>query len=372
MIRNLKVTLGNAYPVLRISFFSWIKSKRFLILEKRLIVVGFFLLLTLVIQSKNISDSKKTVSPQKRNENLIVAQNKIKGGEWKIVGIGNGQDIADLPKIKAGAVINVEDGKVLWSKNIEQKISPASLSKLATSMVALDLEKLDKQIEVSKEASEQTPTKLGLKTGEKLRLDEAISATILTSANDAAETIASSIGKSIGGNGTDDFMDLVNIKLERLGAKNSHFTTATGLDEEQHFSTVADLAIIGREAYKNYPYISEVAAQTFKRLEPNSSHKVFDLPNWNALLGTYPGVNGLKIGYTENSGHSTLVTANQGGVNLMAIVIGANSIENREIAAASLLNYGFSNYGIDPFPLSQLDLIKRFEDWRRQLSLATN
>ncbi len=253
--------------------------------------------------------------------------------------------------------------------NLKQKIAPASLSKLATVTTALDIAKGDLPIFIMQTAADQIPTKLGLIQGEILRLDEAIAAAVMTSANDATEAIAHSLGQGLGG-GDSKFMELVNLKLKKLGAVDSNFTTATGLDDSSHYSTIYDLALVAHNAKVNYPVVSADAASLYKRLDANQNHKLYDLPNWNALLGTYPGVDGLKIGYTENAGYSTIVTAARDGKKLMAVVIGANSIEDREKAAATLLNYGFEKYGIAAYPVNSLDLTKRFNDWKEQLTAA--
>src|SRR5438132_464276 len=125
---------------------------------------------------------------------------------------------------------------------------------------------------------------------------------------------------------------------------------------------------MAHEAVTNYPLITDAASRDYVHLDANENHRMIDLPNWNALLGSYPGVNGLKIGYTEEAGHVTMVTADRNGKKLLAIVIGAKSIEDREMAAARLLNYGYASYGIKEYPLADINLVKRFEDWRRQLS----
>lgn len=340
--------------------------------EKRIFLVAFMILLGMwLVHTKTLAPNNKYYSPVTKDINLSFAKNKIKPGTgWKPKGWGSGEYLTDIPIIKAGAVINFDTGEVIWSMNLKQKIAPASLTKLATVMTALDIAPSDKLLSVSDDSAGQIPTKLGLKSGEKLTLEEAVSAAILTSANDAAETISDSLGKEVG-SGTNDFMKLVNTKLQRIGANDSNFETSTGLDSNNHYSTVYDLAIIAHESKVSYPLISQVAATDYKRLVANSNHKLFDLPNWNALLGTYPGVDGLKIGYTESSGNSTIVTANREGEKLMAIVIGANSLDAREIAAATLLNLGFSHLGLAPYPVGQLDLVRRYEDWHKQLTLAS-
>lgn len=368
----IRTTILNALPVLKVSFFKWVKAKKFLIFQKRVIALLLFLTLFSFISqySQKTSQGPYFDSASHAIAKVEEAKKKIKVSDnWKPQGSGSSATILELPKISAGLVLDVESGNVIWSKNLKERFAPASLSKLATVITAVDLAKLDQNVEVDENSSGQIPTKLGLKTGEELSLKEAISAAILTSANDATEALASSIGRAIGGRGTEDFMRLVNYKMATIGAKDSHFVNATGLDDQQQYSTVWDLAIIGRAAYKNKA-IAEIAGSDYIRLDPNKNHKLFDLPNWNALLGTYPGVDGLKIGYTENAGHTTIVTAKRDSTNLMAIVIGAETIEDRERAAATLLNYGFVSHNIEAFPIDQLNLTKRFEDWKRQLSMA--
>lgn len=345
---------------------------KFINFEKRLIFIALALFFSLVV-FKHINDQENAiVSPvtdDKRRE-FFDAKRKITGNtDWKPKGNGNNSFIENLPDIRAGAIIDEKTAEVLWSKNINYKIAPASLSKIATVMTALDIATEGEVLEVSQNASEQIPTKLGLTKLEKLTVGEAVAGAILTSANDATEALSDALGKQIG-MGTPTFMRLVNEKMIKIGAENTHLETATGLDSQNHFSTVYDLAIIANFAKENYPLIAKLAASDYIRLDANANHKLFDLPNWNALLGMYPGVNGLKIGYTESAGHATIVTASRDGMNLMAIVVGASSIEDREIAAATLLNYGFSQKGIGPYPLENLDFVKRFEDWRRQLSYA--
>ena len=318
-------------------------------------------------RSPYLNEIQKTAIIKKASYNEAIS--KISGkSDWKPNGWGSGEYLTTIPKIKAGAVVDLDSGEVFWSMNLVEKIAPASLSKLATVMTALDIAPPDKTLQISAEAAGQIPTKLGLAAGEKLTLEEAISASILTSANDATEAISDSLGKEIGV-GTSTFMELVNKKLAKIGASDSHFETSTGLDSDNHWSTVYDLAIIAHEA-RRYDLIREVASLSYKKLPANTNHRLIDLPNWNALLGTYPGVDGLKIGYTEEAGHATVVTASREGENLVAIVIGAKSLEEREEAAATLLNYGFEKKGIEAYPVSDLNLTARFEDWRRQLTFG--
>lgn len=342
--------------------------------EKRLVLVAVMVLAGVLIvvgpNSGEVSQSSfknKQESALSAKVNYLAALSKISGSaDWKPKGWGSGEYLTTIPKIKAGAVVDLDSGEVFWSMNLREKIAPASLSKVATVMTALDVAPRDRLVDISAEAAGQIPTKLGLAEGEKLTLEEAVSAAILTSANDATEAIAQGIGRTFGGN-TSTFMELVNKKVEKIGAADSHFETATGLDSDNQVSTVYDLVIIAHEA-KKYDFIREVASLDYKKLPADNNHRMIDLPNWNALLGTYPGVNGLKIGYTEKAGHVTMVTASREGKNLLAVVVGAKSIEDREMAAATLLNYGFEKAGVAPYPLASIDLVKRFDQWKSQLA----
>lgn len=346
---------------------------RFRDFEKRLLllVAAVIFIVAIIFRGQAEGFGRENIMPAplaSKGAAFAAAAGKIKpGSSWKPIGYGSGRYLATIPKIIAGAVVDLDSGEVVWSMNLMGRIAPASLTKVAVVMTAIDVAGLEAELKVSRRAASQIPTKLGLKEGEKLKLEEAIAAAILTSANDATEAISDSLGLEVG-LGTSTFMELVNKKLQAIGTVSSNFETSTGLDSDFHYSTVYDLAIIGHEALTNYPYISEVASVTYKKLPASSDHRLFDLPNWNALLGTYPGVNGLKIGFTERSGHSTMVSAERNGKKMLAIVIGARSLEEREIAAATLLNYGFSEKGIRAYPIASLDLVGRFEDWRRQLS----
>jgi len=340
-------------------------------LNKRALILLFMVFSVILMFEKTTSVHSETL-PAALNNNaaFAMAEAKIRGSSsWKPSGWGSGEYLTTLPVIKAGVVLDFETGEVIWSMNLKQKIAPASLSKLATVTTALDIARSDLPIFITQTAADQIPTKLGLIQGENLTLDEAIAAAVMTSANDATEAIAHSLGQGLGG-GDSKFMELVNLKLKKLGAIDSNFTTATGLDDPNHYSTIYDLALVAHDAKANYPIVAGNAATVYKRLDANQNHKLYDLPNWNALLGTYPGVDGLKIGYTENAGYSTIVTAERDGKKLMAVVIGANSIEDREKAAATLLNYGFEKYGIAAYPVDNLDLTKRFNDWKEQLTAA--
>jgi D-alanyl-D-alanine carboxypeptidase (penicillin-binding protein 5/6) len=159
------------------------------------------------------------------------------------------------------------------------------------------------------------------------------------------------------------FINFMNQKARLLGLGQTRFSNTQGFDDEKQYSNVYDLAKIARYAQLNYPLINQAAATAYSRLEKNQNHGFYHLPNWNALLGTYPGVQGLKIGYTDKAGHCTIVTAEKKGISLIVIVMGAGSIIDRDLAAAVLLNYAFAKEGEQTVTIDQSLIKPRIDEW---------
>jgi len=267
-------------------------------------------------------------------------------------------------KLKAYLLLNSETGEVYSAKSAIEKIPPASLTKLVTAMVALDVSTSSAVLSASNKAAAQEPTVLGVKVGETFTLEELTTAMITTSANDATTIVSEEVLKPYQGDES-VFVALMNKKAELLGLGNTHFTNSQGFDDDKQFTNAYDLARIAHYAYRNYPLIRQAAATRYTTLEKTDTHGFYHLPNWNALLGSYPGVDGLKIGYTDTAGHSTIVTAKRKDTQLIAIVIGAESIIDRDLAAATLLNFGFKQDGIKPVIVNEALIKPRLDEWRQ-------
>jgi D-alanyl-D-alanine carboxypeptidase (penicillin-binding protein 5/6) len=268
-----------------------------------------------------------------------------------------------LENVKAYIAVNSKTGKVYTANNATEKISPASLTKLMTAMVALDIASPSAKLIATKRAASQEPTILGVKSGEAFTLEELVYAMIMTSANDAATIVGENTLLSYKA-GEKEFIALMNKKAELLGLGRTKFSNTQGFDDKDQYSNTYDLARIAHYAYDNYPLIRKAATSTYATIEEDEFHGFYHLPNWNALLGTYPGVDGLKIGYTENAGHSTAVTATRNGTTLVVIILGAESIIDRDLAAATLLNYAFEKEEFEGMKIGKELIQPRLDEWQ--------
>lgn len=274
------------------------------------------------------------------------------------------------PKTLDGAYVVIgKDGRVVYDLNPDERRSPASLTKLMTAMVAIDLAGPRDIFEVETQEVGMEPTIIMVSEGEKFSRDELLQASLLTSANDAAEVLARGVAEGMGGS-RELFMDFMNEKAKNLGLFNTQFKNPTGYDESGQYSTARDLAKIAYYAMTHYPIIASLVAVDELTLPETSLHKYYELPNWNGLLGVYPGLSGIKIGYTEGAGYVTAITSSRADATFMVVLLGAPDRRARDFWAVQLLNTAFADVKIAQFRLT-LDHIKRRElEWGKQLQRA--
>lgn len=242
----------------------------------------------------------------------------------------------DTPSISAeGAVlINSDSGRILYEKNPDEKLYPASTTKIMTALVALEmLEELglgiDSKVIVPVEAAGIEGSSLYLKAGEKLSLEELLYGLMLQSGNDSAEAIAVCVG------GTKEiFVEKMNRRAEELGCRGTHFVNPSGLFDEEHYTTAQDLAIIAAEAMKRDDFRKIVGARSWSSEETDRS-----FVNKNKTVFNYEGGNGVKIGFTKKSGRTLVASAERDGKELIAVVLKDGNWFND---AYALMDYGFS------------------------------
>ncbi|MEN6315520.1 MAG: D-alanyl-D-alanine carboxypeptidase family protein [Clostridiaceae bacterium] len=232
----------------------------------------------------------------------------------------------------AAIVIEVSSGRVLYAKNAAVKRSIASTTKIMTAVVALENGKLEDEVTISKKAAGIGGSTIGLRTGQKFTLKELLYAMLMSSANDAAVAVAEHIGGTVEG-----FAKMMNRKAESLGASDSNFITPHGLDAANQYSTAYDVAIITRCALKN-PVFAEIVSTT------SSSIPGYGLYNTNELLGAYPGVDGVKTGYTGQAGRCLVTTIQKDGMRVITVVLGSPTRTARANASRDLMNYTFENF----------------------------
>lgn len=267
-----------------------------------------------------------------------------------------------LNSIPRYLVYNAKTGQVYAAKGEKETFSPASFTKLMTAQIAIDIKLPDHLLTVSALAINKEPTVLGLKVGEQLPLNDLLRASIATSANDAAAVLAEASISPYGGN-LETFIELMNQKAKLLNMGNTRFINPEGYDNENQYSTIEEIAKLVHNAQTNYPEIISAGQSDRDDIKPNPTHGGYYLSNWNGLLGVYPGVNGLKIAYTEKAGYSAIVTCVRNQIEVVAIVSGADSIPERDLAAASLLDAAYIEEKISPVNLTKSRLQPRYNQW---------
>lgn len=232
-------------------------------------------------------------------------------------------------------VMDVASGRVLHADRATDPWFPASITKLVTVYVALDLVRqghvaMDQLLTVSETAYALPPSKMAFRPGSQIRLDNALRIIMVKSANDVAATIAENLGGSVEG-----FAALMNDASRRLGMRESHWTNPHGLPDERQYTSARDMAILARALIRDFPDqadLFQIGAIRFGRRI---------MRNHNGLIGRYPGADGMKTGFICAGGFNVVATATRGGRRLVTVVMGSSSANERTLKAAELFDLGF-------------------------------
>jgi D-alanyl-D-alanine carboxypeptidase len=236
-------------------------------------------------------------------------------------------------------VVEVNSGKVLMADDATVPWYPASVTKLMTVYVTLRQLKAgaigrDTPIPVSRRAASVPPSKIGVRPGQEVTLDNAMKMLLVKSANDMAVVIAEGVGGTV-----ENFADMMNREAERIGMRESHFVNPNGLFVEGQQTSARDMALLARTILVEFPdyagYFQIGALQLGKRV----------LKNTNGLIGRYPGIEGMKTGFICASGFNLVAVASRNGQRLIAVVFGAASNAERTLRAAEMLDKGFAHWG---------------------------
>lgn len=247
---------------------------------------------------------------------------------------------------KAAVLMARDSGEILYVKNADEELPIASITKVMTLLLtfeAIDAGKISLSdiVPVSEHAYSMGGSQIWLEPGEQFTLEEMVKAICICSANDAAVAVAEYVGGS-----EPVFAEMMNQKAAELGMEHSHFVNACGLDTEGHYSSARDVAIMSRELMVNHPKILEYTGIWMDSLRNGQT----ELTNTNKLLKRYPGTNGLKTGTTGKAGVCISASVQRDGLDLIAVVLGCASSEERFDAATTLLDYGFANFEAVSFP----------------------
>lgn len=233
---------------------------------------------------------------------------------------------------ECAVLMTAQTGCVIFEKNAHRRHSMASTTKIMTSLLAVESGKMQNEIKVTSESVNAEGTSMGLAAGDCVSLEELCYGMLLPSGNDAANAAAQYLGGSVG-----KFAGMMNSRAEKIGMTDTNFVTPSGLDDENHYSTAYDMALLGREAVKNPLFLeicsSRKAAVTFG--SPPAEHILY---NHNRLLSSCDEVLGIKTGFTKKSGRCLVTYAQKDGVGLVAVTLNAPDDWNDHM---KLLVYGF-------------------------------
>ena len=262
------------------------------------------------------------------------------------------EDQALIPNAKNGVLMEESTGKIIFEKNKDEKVAVASMTKMVAQILILEaIEKGEikwtDKVTASSNASSMGGSQIFLSTGEVLTVEEMMKGISMASANDATVAMAEFL------KGTEiDFVKEMNKKVKSLGLKNTQFKNCTGLDEEGHYSTAYDMAIIAKELLK-HEEILKFSSKYEDYLRVNTPNK-FWLVNTNKLVRFYEGADGLKTGHTDAAKYCLAATAKKNDMRLIAIVLGEEVSKVRNSETMALLDYGFNTY--------QVQIIKKKSD----------
>jgi D-alanyl-D-alanine carboxypeptidase len=239
-------------------------------------------------------------------------------------------------------VADVDSGRVIYSQAPTDPWYPASITKLMTTYVALDLVRqgrasMDTLITISPTAAAEPPSKMGFKPGTQLTLGNALKIIMVKSANDVAFAIGESLGGSV-----DGFATMMNDSARRIGMQDSRWTNPNGLPDPRQWTSARDMAVLARALIREFP----------------DQHDLFSIsaiqfggaviPNHNGLLGRYPGADGMKTGFICSGGFNVVATATRNDHRIVAIVMGQPSPRERDVKTADLFDYGFGQEASGP------------------------
>lgn len=236
---------------------------------------------------------------------------------------------------QAAILVDADTGEVLYEKNADQRMYPASTTKMLTAILAIEDGHADRIVEISPNAADVETTRV--RPGEEARLMDLVKQMLMISDNGAAIAVAEAVGGSVPA-----FAERMNEKARDIGATNSHFVNPNGMPDENHYSTARDLEKIAAYGMKLPAFKSIVGTKeaTIYYLAPEG-YKTY-CENSNALLYDYDGATGIKTGWTRAAGGCLVASATRDGRNLIAVVLHSNNEDTRAADARALLDYGFS------------------------------
>lgn len=264
-------------------------------------------------------------------------------------------NVSELPKTNSRRYIVYDriSKSMIIGKNEDVKSAMASTTKIMTTIVILEKADLNEKVTVSAKAGGTGGSRLGLKRGDKASVRDLLYGLMLRSGNDAAVALAEHVGGSV-----KEFAELMNEKAIELGLTNTHFVTPHGLDDANHYTTALELAKLTDYAMDNETFAKIVGTKSATIYINNQSRQI---NNTNELLGVLNGVVGVKTGFTNNAGRCLVTETKRNNMDIITIVLGADTKKDRTKDSVNLIEYTFSKYKM--YNLEE-QIIKEFNKWK--------
>ncbi len=257
----------------------------------------------------------------------------------------NAEDIEDLaPNASSAIMIEASTGEILFQKNADEKLAPASMTKMMS--LLLIFEEIDKgnikwdeMITTSEHASSMGGSQIFLKVGEKMSALDMIKGITIASGNDATVAMSERVAGS-----EESFVKRMNERAKELGLKNTNFVNSTGLDADNHYSSAYDMSLIAKELVKHEKVLE--FSSTYEDYLRKGTSNPFWLVNTNRLVKFYPEIDGLKTGFTNSAKYCLTATAKKDGMRLITVVMNEPDTGKRSSDTKKMLDYGFNIYAV--------------------------
>jgi D-alanyl-D-alanine carboxypeptidase (penicillin-binding protein 5/6) len=259
---------------------------------------------------------------------------------------------------KSAILLEPTTGEIIFEKNSHEKLHPASMTKMMSMLLIIeaienDVISWDEMVTVSENAASMGGSQILLEVGEQMSVQDLFKGIAVASGNDAVVAMAEKIGGSEA-----IFVDMMNEKAKELGLTDTHFKNPHGLDDDDHYSSAYDMAMIGKELVK-HEKVLEFTKIYEDYLRQNTDRKIW-LVNTNKLVRFYEGVDGLKTGYTASAGYCLTATAKKGSSRFLAVAMGEPDSKTRNQEISEMLDYAFAQYEVE-IMLDKDSVIKTIE-----------
>lgn len=262
------------------------------------------------------------------------------------------------PNAKSAILIEASTGKIIYEKNSHEKLSPASMTKMMSMLIIMEsiengILNWDDMVTASENASKMGGSQILLETGEQMSVSDLFKGVAVASGNDAVVALAEAIAGA-----EQEFVNMMNERAKQLGLTDTVFKNPHGLDDANHYSSAYDMMIIAKELSKHEKVFEYTSI--YEDYLRKGTKKELWLVNTNKLTRFYPGVDGMKTGYTETAGYCLTATAKKNGMRLIAVVMGEADAKVRNSEVTSMLDYGFAQYKVNEL-LSTETIISKVE-----------